>query len=287
MAGAGLIAIKRRIKSVTNTRKITKAMGLVATAKLRKSREKLEVNHKYYEAFQGAMDDILKDANDMLEEHSIYIDGNKGNKKLYIVLTSDSGLCGGFNANIVAAASQAMHDDRANSLSIIVGQKGRLYFRRLKYETAAEFVQIPDLPTIKEAKVIARKALSMYDSGEVSEVYVVYTKFFSAVKQEAEVQRLLPLAAPKDHVDKAYTQYEPDIDALLKQAVKVHISQKLMHFMLNAKASEQGSRMSAMNGATKNANDLLESLNLKYNRVRQSAITQEISEIVGGAEAQK
>lgn len=287
MAGAGLIAIKRRIKSVTNTRKITRAMGLVATAKLRKSREKLEVNNKYYEAFQTAMDDISSDAQDMLEEQSIYISGNKVKKRLYIVLTSDSGLCGGFNANVVTAAAEAMKDHRADSVSIIVGQKGRAYFKRLKIETAAEFVQIPDLPTIKEAKVIAGKALSMYDAGDVGEVYVVYTKFFSAVKQVPEVKKLLPLTVSEEHRERAYTQYEPDLDALLKHVVKAHVSQKVLNFMLNAKASEQGLRMSAMDGATKNANDLLESLNLKYNRVRQSVITQEISEIVGGAEAQK
>lgn len=287
MAGAGLIAIKRRIKSVTNTRKITKAMGLVATAKLRKSREKLEVNSKYYKAFESTMHDILSDAYNLLEEHSIYINGNKGTKKLYIVLTSDSGLCGGFNANVVTAATEAMRDDRANSISIIVGAKGRAYFRRLKYETAAEFVQIPDMPTIKEAKVIAHKALSMYSSGEAGEVYVIYTKFFSAVKQVTQVEKLLPLEAPKEHVDKIYNHYEPDLDILLKHVVKVNMTQKVLNFMLNAKASEQGSRMSAMDGATKNANDILESLNLQYNRVRQSAITQEISEIVGGAEAQR
>lgn len=287
MAGAGLIAIKRRIKSVTNTRKITKAMGLVATSKLRKSRERLEVNNKYFEALKSSMDDIVYDAKSTFEKQSIYIDGNRSNKKLYVVFTSDSGLCGGFNANVIAAASKEMQADMERSIAIIVGQKGRTYFKKLKFETAAEFVQIPDLPSMKEAKVIASKVLSMYENGEVGEVYIIYTKFFSALKQVPEVVKLLPLEAPENHKYGAYTQYEPDIEILLEYLSKGYVIQSILNFMLNAKASEQGSRMSAMNGATKNANDLLENLNLKFNRVRQGAITQEITEIVGGAEAQK
>lgn len=292
MAGAGLIAIKRRIKSVTSTKKITKAMGLVATAKLRKSREKLDVNEKYYNSFKELMSEVLSDAVDDLEGNNIYLYGNKSKNKLYVVLTSDSGLCGGFNANVVSTACDYMRKDREHSISIVVGQKGRAYFKKFKFDTAAEYVQIPDLPTLKEATQIADHAVKMYENGEVGEVYVVYTKFYSTVKQEVKVERILPLDIEKRNADKdssnvEYIEYEPEIHTLLHNIVKTHIRQRTLNFMLNSKASEQGSRMSAMDGATKNANDLLEQLNLKFNRVRQSAITQEISEIVGGAEAQR
>lgn len=289
MAGAGLISLKRRIRSVTNTRKITKAMGLVATSKLRRSREVLEINKKYHDAFEETISYMAADARISLLEKNIYMNGNKGTKKLYIVLTSDSGLCGGFNANAVAAAVQAIKKDRAGSSVIVVGQKGRAYFKKMNIETLAEYVEIPDLPTLKEASIIGDKALSMFEAGEAGEVYVVYTKFYSAIKQIVDIKRLLPLEMNTETKSEMPSNiiYEPELADILKYMVKMNIRQEVLNFMLNSKASEQGSRMSSMDNATKNANDILLRLNLQYNRVRQTAITQEITEIVSGAEAQK
>lgn len=289
MAGAGLISLKRRIRSVTNTRKITKAMGLVATSKLRRSREVLEINKKYHDAFEETISYMTADARISLLEKNIYMNGNKGTKKLYIVLTSDSGLCGGFNANAVAAAVDAIKKDRAGSSVIVVGQKGRAYFKKMNIETLAEYVEIPDLPTLKEASIIGDKALSMFEAGEAGEVYVVYTKFYSAIKQTVDIKRLLPLEMNTETKSEMPSNiiYEPELADILKYMVKMNIRQEVLNFMLNSKASEQGSRMSSMDNATKNANDILLRLNLQYNRVRQTAITQEITEIVSGAEAQK
>jgi F-type H+-transporting ATPase subunit gamma len=289
MAGAGLISLKRRIRSVTNTRKITKAMGLVATSKLRRSREVLEINKKYHDAFEETISYMTADARISLLEKNIYMNGNKGTKKLYIVLTSDSGLCGGFNANAVAAAVQAIKKDRAGSSVIVVGQKGRAYFKKMNIETLAEYVEIPDLPTLKEASIIGDKALSMFEAGEAGEVYVVYTKFYSAIKQTVDIKRLLPLEMNTETKSEMPSNiiYEPELADILKYMVKMNLRQEVLNFMLNSKASEQGSRMSSMDNATKNANDILLRLNLQYNRVRQTAITQEITEIVSGAEAQK
>jgi F-type H+-transporting ATPase subunit gamma len=289
MAGAGLISLKRRIRSVTNTRKITKAMGLVATSKLRRSREVLEINKKYHDAFEETISYMTADARISLLEKNIYMNGNKGTKKLYIVLTSDSGLCGGFNANAVAAAVEAIKKDRAGSSVIVVGQKGRAYFKKMNIETLAEYVEIPDLPTLKEASIIGDKALSMFEAGEAGEVYVVYTKFYSAIKQTVDIKRLLPLEMNTETKSEMPSNiiYEPELADILKYMVKMNIRQEVLNFMLNSKASEQGSRMSSMDNATKNANDILLRLNLQYNRVRQTAITQEITEIVSGAEAQK
>ena len=284
MAGAGLIVIKRRIKSVTSTKKITKAMGLVATSKLRKTRTLLEVNEKYSSAFADIMTEVVNNS----EGDSIYIKGNKAKKKLYVVLTSDSGLCGGFNASVVNASVGFMKEDKANSVVIVVGQKGRVQFRKMQFETAAEYVEIPDLPTMEEAKTIAAKVLEMYNNGEVGEVYMVYTKFHSIVKQSVELEKMLPLSVKKENVDnREFVKFEPDLDELIEGMTELHLRQSILNRMLNAKASEQGSRMSAMDGATSNADDILEKLNLQFNRMRQSVITQEISEIVGGAEAQK
>lgn len=289
MAGAGLILLKRRIRSVTNTRKITKAMGLVATSKLRRSREVLEINKKYHDAYEKTVSYMAADARVSLLEKNIYMNGNKGTKKLYIVLTSDSGLCGGFNANAVAAAVEAIKKDRAGSSVIVVGQKGRTYFNKINIETLAEYVEIPDIPTLKEASIIGDKALSIFEAGEAGEVYVVYTKFYSAIKQTVDIKRLLPLEMDTETKSEMPSNiiYEPQLADILKYMVKMNIRQEILNFMLNSKASEQGSRMSSMDNATKNANDILLRLNLQYNRVRQTAITQEITEIVSGAEAQK
>ena len=283
MAGAGLVAIKRRIKSITSTQKITKAMGLIATSKLRKVRNKLELNDKYSRSFSAVMSQFVNGA----EESSIYIHGNKGTKKLYITLNSDTGLCGGFNANVVNTAAGIIGKDRENSLLLSVGQKGRMYFNRLNFKTTAEYVDIPDVPTLQEASAITYKILDMYRNSEVGEVYVIYTRFHSTVKQVVTVEKILPLENKDSEVKKHFVKFEPSIDEMIDEVIVMQLKQQILNFMLHSKSSEQGSRMSAMDGATKNANELLDALNLKYNRERQSAITQEISEIVGGAEAQK
>ncbi|MCR3758387.1 F0F1 ATP synthase subunit gamma [Clostridium felsineum] len=282
MAGAGLITIKRRIKSITNTKKITNAMGLIATSNLRKSRQNLEANKGYYEAFNSAIDKIVNSSG----KNNLYVAGNKSDKKLYIALTSDSGLCGGFNGAVVSAADEVMKKDKDKSLLITVGQKGISYFKRLKYETLSEYVDIPNEPGLNEAKEIADRALSLYEKGEIGEVYVVYTKFVSTVNQKNEVKKVLPIE-PKKMEKVSVAEFEPEPEIILEKAIRLHIEQQLFNMLLNSKASEQASRMSSMDSATKNANDLLEALNITYNRIRQSAITQEITEIVGGAEALK
>jgi len=260
-------------------------MGLVATAKLRKTRLKLEVNSKYNSYFDESIKEVL--AGFPAETYNIYTHGNKSKKKLYIALTSDSGLCGGFNSNVVNNTVTELSKDRENSLVLLVGQKGRSYLKRYKYESVAEFVDIPDLPSIREAYMITNHVLDMYENGEVGEVYIFFTQFNSTVNQNVEFKKLLPLGYnDKDEV-REYVMIEPDISQFVDETIKINLNRQILNCMLNAKASEQGSRMTAMDGATRNADDILEKLKLKYNRIRQGAITQEISEIVGGAEAQK
>lgn len=283
MGAAGLIDIKRRIKSVENTRKITNAMGLVATSKLRKTKKELSVN----EGFVNSLEPIVKalSASFSKDHENIYFDGNKSEDKLYIVMTSETGLCGGFNANISAFLNGLIGNEKANSKVIVVGNRGIGYIKRTGLDTVEEYVDISDIPTVKECKVIFEKALKMYISGSVSEINVVYTKFYSPVKQVPISEKILPIERieDKEHI---YT-IEPSVDIVLGDAINLYLKAKVRNLLLSSKCSEQSSRMTAMDGATSNANDLLSDLNLKFNRIRQGIITQEISEIVGGAAAQK
>lgn len=284
MAGAGLIAIKRRIKSVTNTKKITKAMGLIATSKLRKVKVIMEFNDRY----NTQLEDIEKDILSLIDGDSCkFITGNSSNKKLYVVFTSDSGFCGGYNGNIVNTALETIKKDRENNLIMILGQKGREYLRRFKYETTAEYVELSDVSNMKEARVIADDVIRLFENEEVGEVYLVYTKFMSSVKQNPVVEKLLPLEKPEIKGAEDRFIYEPQPQNMVEDVVNMYIRSKILNSLMTAKLSEHSSRMTAMDGASKNADDILEKLNLKYNRIRQTFITQEITEIVGGTEAQK
>ena len=284
MAGTGLIAIKRRIKSITNTKKITKAMGLVATSKYKKLRDKVDTNNSYL----YKLEETIKQIKDNYEDDSIYIRGNNNNKKLYVVLTSDTGLCGGFNWSVVNELIDRLKSNKEDYSVIVVGQKGRTIFRKLNIETVAEYVEISDVPSQKEATTIINHALSMYSSEEIGEVHIVYKKLISAVKNEVKIEKVLPLNFDnEENSSKGYVEIEAIDEKAMYEITSLFLSGKMLNSMLHSKASEHRARMESMGSATNNANDILEKLNLKYNRIRQSAITQEISEIVGGAEAQK
>lgn len=282
MGSAGLIEIKRRLKSVENTRKITKAMGLVATSKLRKVRNELTNNEKYNELCKDIVDAVISNIPEGYE--SIYCTNNRGNK-LYVVLTSDTGLCGGYNNNVIAYLKGILDKESGNEKIVLVGSKGSSYMNKYGLSTFNEYVSIPDIPTIVEINKIYNEAIYLYKQGEVSEVNIVYTKFVSPIKQEPVVLKMLPfeLASYKNEE----FLIEPEFEEVLNNSIDTYLKSQLQNCMLHAKASEMASRMTAMDGATENASDIIKNLNIKYNRIRQSVITQEISEIVGGAEAQK
>lgn len=283
MGAAGLLEIKKRIKSVENTKKITNAMGLVATSKLRKSRKELLVNNKFIESTEPIVRNLATTASE--DGANIYFDGNKSENKLYVVMTSDTGLCGGFNGNVVSYLQTLIGNKKSSTKIIVVGNRGIGYIRRAQLDTVGEYVDISDLPTVREAKVIFDKALQMYIDGEVSEVNIVYSDFISPVKQITKVDKILPIEKFEGKVKK--NLIEPNLELVLEDALNIYLKGKIRGILLSSKCSEQSSRMTAMDGATKNANDLLSELKLKFNRIRQGAITQEISEIVGGAAAQK
>lgn len=282
MGAAGLIDIKRRIKSVESTRKITNAMGLVATSKLRKSRKELLVNQKFIDSIEPIIKNLSAAVTD---NDNIYFKKNDSESKLYIVITSESGLCGGFNGGIVSYLENVIKNQKSDAKVIVVGKRGLSYIRRVGIDPIAEFVDISDLPTIKEAKIIFEKALKLYKDKEVSEVNVVYCDFVSPVKQVPTCVKILPIDQNDEEAKEC--RVEPSAEQVLNDSLEIYLKAKIRSILLSSKCSEQSSRMTAMDGATENANDLLDSLNLKFNRIRQTMITQEISEIVGGAEAQK
>lgn len=280
---AGLIDIKRRIKSVTNTRKITKAMGLVATSKLRKIRLALNVNNKYFESVEKVTNEFLASLD--VENDNIYFNNSNSKKKLYIVMASDSGLCGGYNANVVQKLKAEADKMEVKPVIMVVGQRGIPYVRKYHFETIAEYVQISDMPTVKESRIIFEHALRLYKEGEVGEVNIVYTEFVSQVKQEVKTKKFLPLEQGDKKSQGEYL-IEPAGSEVVENVLDVYLKAVVQNIMLHSKCSEYSSRMSAMDGASKNANDLLDALNTKFNRIRQTAITQEITEIVSGAQAQ-
>lgn len=282
MGAAGLIEIKRRMKSVESTRKITKAMGLVATSKLRKVRKELVANEQYNKLCKEIVSEVI--SNLPQDYDSVYYNKSTGDK-LYIVLTSDTGLCAGYNNNLAIYLNSIIDKNSNNYKVVVVGNKGISYLKRYNVSTFSEFVDMPDMPTSKEVNKIYNDVIYLYLKGEVSEVNIVYTEFISPVKQEVKSLKILPIEGNSN----SNGQYiiEPNEDEVLKSAMDMYLKSQLRSCMLSAKASEQSSRMTAMDGATENANDILQGLRIKFNRIRQSVITQEISEIVGGAEAQK
>jgi len=282
VAGLGLVAIKSRIKSVTNTQKITKAMGLVATSKLRKTREALDINSPYYDSLMAVLNESLKHH----EISNAYKNGNGNKKKLYIIFTSDEGLCGSFNLNVLNKALEEVSKDKENSLLFILGEKGISFFNKYNYKIYKKYTDIPDVPTLGDSNTFAMDILNIYDNNEVGEVYAVYNKFLSTSKQEVTIEKILPLE-DEGNYSTEYIEFEPEVDDFLDDIVPIYIRAKMLNLLIHSKCSEQSIRMAAMDGATKNANELLDKLKLQFNRMRQSAITQEISEIVGGAEAQK
>lgn len=281
MGAAGLIDIKKRIKSVESTRKITKAMGLVATSKLRKARKELVVNEQYNNLCKEVIKEVVSSMPEDFD--SIYYKNFNGDK-LYIVLTSDTGLCAGYNNNVVVYLNNLI-EKSGGAKVILVGSKGISYVSRYGINTYSEYVGLPDMPATKDVNKIYNDAIYLYKKGEVSEVNIVYTEFISPVKQEVKSIKLIPLEKKFGQSGKYII--EPNEETVFDNAMDMYIKSQIKTCMLSAKASEHSARMMAMDAATENADEILRNLRMKFNRIRQGIITQEISEIVGGAEAQK
>ena len=287
MAGMGMLDIKRRIKSVNNTKQITKAMELVSSSKLKRARERAETIKPYFYTVKETVQDIFSTVTNI--DHR-YVKAREVKKSVYIVITSDRGLCGGYNINPIKLGIAHM-EDKKNVSVITIGNKARDYFRNRKYDMDGEFTGISEKPTYQDAKRISSLALKLYEKKMADEVYIIYTQFVSTLTQNPEMIKLLPFTsegnAKVDQSDKPfeYISYEPSPESLLDYIIPKYIESTIYGAMAESAASEQAARRVAMESATDNAEEMIDTLTLNYNRARQAAITQEIAEIVGGAEA--
>lgn len=282
--------IKRRIRSIKNTEQITKAMEMVAAARLRRAQERVESARPYSQK----IDDLIKRLAETFSEitHPLFLPRERRNVG-YAVFTSDRGLCGAFNSHVIRRAEIEMAKEDEAGL-IIIGRKGRDYFRRRNYNFLAEFLAIGDKPMVSQAQGIARTLVELYKGNIVDEVNLVYTEFISTGKQQPVVFKLLPLTAPQieegqERDEDTIPDYiiEPNPQGVLEMLLPRFIEAEVFRAQLEAKASEEAARMIAMSNATENAKEMIDQLTLLGNKLRQAAITKEIAEIVGGAEALK
>ena len=284
---ANLKAIRNRIGSVKNTQQITKAMKMVAAARLRKAQHAIEVLRPYAYRTRDVIAQLAARAD--VTDHPLLAQRPPKRVEL-LIFTSDRGLCGGFNANInrtterYVAANEAEHENIAID---VVGRKGFEYFKRRDVKINTYFEDVLADPTQERASEIAEHAVVRFKENDLDAVYVVYNEFKSAIQQQVVVEQLLPIVpAPFD--DGAYHPdfiYEPSQHEILDAVLPGHMTVQLYRVLLESMASEMGARMSAMDSATKNAGELIDRLTLSYNRARQAAITTELIEIISGAEA--
>lgn len=276
---AGAQDIRRRIRSVRNMQQITKAMKMVSAAKLRKAQLKLNAARPYARQLQGVLERLAQAPVDVV--HPL-LRKRPVQKVVYVLITSDRGLCGGYNANLIRKTSGLIAETQQEVKLVTVGRKGRDFFRRGKIEFLAEFAGLGDDPTYNQAKEVAQEVVRLYEQGDADEVYILYTEFVTAMTQKPSQIKLLPIEQPEGKQGKQYI-FEPSAGEILNNLLPKYVETQIFRTILEGKASEQGARMTAMSSATDNAKDMIDKLSLAMNRARQAAITTEISEIVSGA----
>jgi F-type H+-transporting ATPase subunit gamma len=287
---ASTIALKRRITSIKNTRQITKAMQLVSASKLRRAQEYAQASR----AYADLANELLVRLSGISEvERQPLFEKRMVKARLYVVVTSNSGLAGAYNANVLKQLTKGLRVDQENKVKsqvIAVGSKGAQFVRRLnESELIAAYPALGDQPTANDIRPVLNTVIKMYQEGTVDEVHILFTKFKSTVVQEALSLQLLPAIAPEFNESKvgSFSNFEPDVETVIEQVTTRLIETQIWQSVLESLASEHAMRMVAMKNATDNAKDLIDDYTLELNTARQGAITQELAEITGGAEAMK
>ena len=280
-----LVDIRRRIRSVKNTQQITKAMKMVSAAKLRRAQEAMFAARPYARKMLEVLGSLAARAHP--DAHPL-LQAREGRRALLVVITADKGLCGGFNANIIRAATRFLEERRGQDLQLeLVGRKGRDFFKRRAWAVRTEHVGVFQALKYSTAQAIARELREAYQAGQVDAVFLVYNEFKSVIQQRVTVEQLLPiprLELPQTQPALDYL-YEPAPAAIFEALLPKHVEVQVWRALLESAAAEHGARMTAMDAATNNADDMIERLTLYMNKVRQAAITNEIIEVVSGAGA--
>ncbi len=285
--------IRNRIGSVKSTRQITKAMKMVAAAKLRRAQDAVLKTRPYAQLLDQALTRIAaRAAADEVIAHPLLATREQRTAEI-VVITSDRGLAGGFNSNIARRTQRFMTEnaDRFERIALsTIGRKGRDYFRARKVEIRKDYTGVHADLRYEKAETLAQDYAARYLAGEVDAVFLAYNEFKSAISQTPVVVQLLPVETPpaaQAETSGIDFRYEPSREALLADLVPRHVTMQVWRALLESAASEHGARMSAMESATKNAEEMIASLTLQYNRARQAYVTKELMEIVSGAEALK
>ncbi len=281
--------IRGKIKSVENTRKITKAMEMVAASKMRKAQERMRAARPYSEKVRQIAANLGKAHPDYVHA---FMRTNEAKAEGFIVITTDKGLCGGMNTNILRAVTAKLKDNQAagiKSIAVAVGNKGLGFLNRVGVPVVSQLTHIGDVPHLDKLIGPVKALLDAYERGEVRAVYLCYTKFINAMKQEPVMQQLLPLTTDGMEQGQAGPAwdyiYEPDAPSVIDELLVRYVESLVYQAVAENMASEQSARMVAMKAATDNAGSVIGELKLIYNKTRQAAITKELSEIVAGAAA--
>ncbi len=289
MASAELRIINRRIKSVKSTKKITRAMELIASSRIVKAQQRMESSNSYIEVLDEIVQELVNLGSigqDNLEQES--------NKVALIVITSDRGLAGAYNSNILKLAEQKYQEVASSNKEVdlyAIGKKASGYFTYRNIDPTSSYEGITDEPKFENAFEVMSSVIESYNNGDLAEVHILYTKYVSALTQNAIVKQLLPLVKAEDNSNEQEGEktggysFEPSAEEVLEELIPKYMNATLFGALLNSSTSEHASRMRAMKAATENAEDLVKVLTRQSNQARQAEITTEISEIVGGAEA--
>jgi len=284
-----LIDIRRRIRAVKSTQQITKAMKMVAAANLRRSQERALSARPYSQMTERVIKSLSTRVDSSAHPLLAQPDDPNGTA-LVIVITADKGMSGSFNANIIRAAGNFLIDQGSRPVTLgLVGRKGRDYFRRRNFPSRFEMVNFLRKPEYHHAQEIAQEAMDAFTKGEVNEVYLAFNEFKSVLQQRVVINRLLPLKAERLEQDASAAPidylYEPNPQAIFEALLPRYVEIEVWHALLESNAAQNAAQMVAMDNATKNSAEVIDSLTLTMNKVRQAAITREIIEVVSGAQA--
>ena len=277
MAGVSTKEIKTRIRSMESTKQITKAMEMVAASKLRRAQAQVQASRPYFEILYSTIQNIMAQNQDT---ESAYLQVRPVKKSLYVVIAGDRGLAGGYNSNVLKMVVSQMEGKDAMVLPI--GKKASDYFRSHKVSILNESYGIAEDISVGDCFTVAKLLCKVYLSGEVDEIHLVYTKFNSVLSQTATTMQMLPLQAEAAGGQRVM-EYEPDSETVLSAIIPEYLGGIFYGALCESRASEQAARRTAMDSATQNAEEMIADLSLQFNRARQAAITQEITEIVAGS----